>query len=133
MPTPVQALNQYVDRITTLDTDEEGTPVDVHFFTVLVSKRLVPAHFRELLEATLSDNGGHGEFRDLSLERISGGPSYIEWGGFIGDQSEAMKMMAVGEVAGCWRVMTPKSLGLTGAAADELAGKGFVLTSGYQS
>lgn len=66
-------------------------------------------------------------------DRLVGGPSYIEVGAEVGDQGLALQMFAVGEVLGLWEVITPTRLGITGAKAQELAGKGFIMISGYRS
>lgn len=68
-------------------------------------------------------------------ERLAQGPSYIELGAEMGDQMMALMVMAIGmaigEAADLWTVITPKTLHIGGAAADDLAGKGFVMISGY--
>jgi hypothetical protein len=64
-------------------------------------------------------------------DRLAGGPSYIEVGGVIGDQGAAFQLFALGQVLGIWNVITPASMGITGAEARRLAGSGFVMISGY--
>ena len=80
------------------------------------------------------------QFRDEFVEllkrypepaRLAGGPSYIEVGGVIGDQGAAFQLFALGHVLGLWSVITPETLGITGARARELAGLGFVMISGF--
>jgi len=66
-------------------------------------------------------------------ERLAGGPSYIEVGAEIGDQGAAFQLFALGQVLGFWKVITPSTLGMTGAEAKALAGQGFVMISGYRS
>lgn len=127
MSDEIDALNDYVYSHARQDI-EDG--IDVHFFRV-VTWDVDPAEFRKLFEATLSDFGGHGEFGDLSLERVKKGPGYIELGGHVGDQGMALLLMGLGEAAGCWKVVTPLTLGLTGEAADSLAGGGMVMITGY--
>jgi hypothetical protein len=51
--------------------------------------------------------------------------------GWMGDQSLALRTMAAGQIAGLWKVITPKTLGIDGSEADQLAGAGMVMTSGY--
>jgi hypothetical protein len=65
-------------------------------------------------------------------ERLKGGPSYIEVGGVIGDQGTAFALFALGKVLGLWNVITPKTLGITGEQAREMAGMGFIMISGYE-
>ncbi len=40
--------------------------------------------------------------------------------------------MALGQVLGLWRVITPVDLGITGAKAMDAAGLGYVMLSGYK-
>ena len=65
--------------------------------------------------------------------RLSAGPSYIEVGAEIGDQGIALKLFAVGQVLGLWTVITPETMGITGADADRMAGNGFVMCTGYHN
>ena len=65
-------------------------------------------------------------------ERLAGGPSYIEVGAEIGDQGAAFQLFALGKVLGLWEVITPKTLGINGEKASELAGLGFIMISGYK-
>lgn len=60
------------------------------------------------------------------------GPSYITLGAEIGDQGAAFCLMALGQVLGLWRVITPVDLGITGAKAMDAAGLGYVMLSGYK-
>jgi hypothetical protein len=64
-------------------------------------------------------------------ERLAGGPSYIEVGGVLGDQSAAFCLFALGKVLGLWGLITPAALGITGAEAREMAGSGFVMITGF--
>jgi hypothetical protein len=61
------------------------------------------------------------------------GPSYIAIGASIGDQGAAFQFMALGEVLGLWKVITPRTLGITDAhQLRDYAGKGYVMISGYR-
>lgn len=63
---------------------------------------------------------------------LSGGLSYIVFGGVLGSQDLALMLMALGSVLGFWKVITPKVFGdIDKAMADELAGSGFIMASGY--
>lgn len=125
-------LVTYVADHTAKISDHVDAPsvVDCHFFRTVVDERFDREHFKTLMAAFLAD--GNGAFGQVTADRVSGGPSYIEWGGYIGDQGLAMQTMAAGQVAGLWRVITPKMLGIEGPEADQLAGNGMVMTSGYQ-
>lgn len=112
--------------------DDHRDLIDVHFFKVFVDDQFDPEHFKVCMAYSLMGEG-KGEFGDINEERAKGGPSYIEWGGWIGDQGLAMRMMACGQKAGLWKVITPATLHVTGKDADDMAGKGFVMTSGYTS
>ncbi len=45
----------------------------------------------------------------------------------------ALRLFALGKVLGFWNIITPETLGFKGEAADEFAGKGFVMMGGYKS
>lgn len=65
-------------------------------------------------------------------DRLRGGPSYIEVGAVIGDQGAAFQLFALGEVLGLWMVITPAVMGFSGPEARDLAGRGFVMISGFK-
>lgn len=129
---PLRELIQYVRTHTVSGTLEEPGPkvIDVHFFRVRIKDSFNTEYFRYLFD--LFAKTGEGEFGKVEVERIKGGPSYIEWGGWLGDQGLAMTAMAAGAYAGLWDVITPETIGITGAAADQLAGMGLVMTSGLK-
>lgn len=92
--------------------------VDVHFIEVGVDKQSAEAHRAELIEWL--DSGY------LDGARLAGSPSYIEIGGALGSQDAALRLFALGQALDLWHVITPAIFGIDGAAADELAGRGFV-------
>lgn len=104
------------------EAPESIEKVDVHFLTVGVNKPMADA-IREELAGILD-----GYPRP---DRLAGGPSYIELGAEIGSQDAALRLFAVGKVLGLWDVITPKSMGITGPMADQLAGSGMVMITGY--
>lgn len=96
--------------------------VDVHFVTVAVDKgaaEIEKENFISVLNAYPYP------------DRLAAGPSYIEVGGVIGDQGAAFEMFALGKVLGLWSIITPETMGLYGEAANQLAGSGFIMMSGY--
>ncbi len=97
--------------------------VDCHFIIVGVDKAAAQT-CREELVAILGDYP--------QPDRLAGGPSYIEVGAVIGDQGAAFQLFALGKVLGLWDVITPKTLGVTGPDADQLAGRGMVMMSGFK-
>jgi hypothetical protein len=123
--------------------DPEFQVVDLHFFRCAVNKaeaELLREEFYELVDNWPPDPTYQPE------NRLVGGPSYIELGAQIGTfmgQQDAMRLMALGEVLGCWEVITPRRLfKATGMSDEELdakedefnqmAGTGFVLISSYK-
>lgn len=96
--------------------------IDVHFMEVGVNKKKAEKHRAEL-QAILEDWPEVG-----GLQK---GPSYIEVGGIVDSQQVALQLFALGEALGFWKVLTPQRIGFTGAEADELAGLGFVMISGF--
>ena len=97
--------------------------VDVHF--VMVGVRGVEGETAEKLREALREYP--------EPERLAGGPSYIELGGVLGSQELALRLLALGEACKLWKVITPAALHIEGPQADEMAGSGFVMCSGYKS
>lgn len=131
---PLGRIIEYVRNHTVAGTMEQAGPpnvIDMHFFRVRIKSSFNIEYFRYLFR--LFVKAGHGAFGDtVDIDRIKGGPSYIEWGAWIGDQGMAMTVMAAGAYAGLWEVVTPATLHITGAEADELAGRGFIMTTGLK-
>lgn len=95
--------------------------VDLHFIQVGVDMAKAEAWRADLTEWL---NAHAADFRD--------GPSYIAVGGVLGDQGLALQLFALGSALGLWQVITPEAFGMTGAEADNAAGLGFVMISGYR-
>lgn len=96
--------------------------VDMELLTVGVDKEEATKRRAELISI----------LDDYPPERLAGGPSYIDVGAEIGDQGAAFQLFALGKVLGLWEVITPKTLGINGEKASELAGLGFIMISGYK-
>ena len=64
-------------------------------------------------------------------QRLAQGPSYIEVGAELGDQGLALQLFALGKALGLWDIITPASLGFSGDEARDLAGRGFVMITGF--
>lgn len=94
--------------------------VDVHFAMIGVDMD-VAARLRDRLTAELATYDG-----------LKSGPSYITVGADIGDQEMALRLFGLGEALGLWTVITPAGLGLKGPAADQAAGSGYVMVSGFK-
>lgn len=58
---------------------------------------------------------------------LSQGPSYIEVGGVLGDQSAAFSLFALGKVIGLWDIITPATFGFEGREARQAAERGFIM------
>ena len=95
--------------------------VDCHFVVIGVDKFKAKKHKIELVRIL------------KTYPRLADGPSYIEVGGEIGDQGAAFQLFALGKVLGLWDIITPEKLGITGSQADQMAGNGFVMISGFQA
>lgn len=111
--------------------DDEGPAVhDLHFIRVATDEAACDHdRFVELVDRCCGERAG--EFGAFDRERLEGGPSYIEIGGWVGDQTMALRFMALGVAAEAWEIITPERLGIEGPDADRLAGGGFVMVSGY--
>jgi hypothetical protein len=125
-------LNEYVrEHVMCVPPGGPDTVIDVHFFGVVCSEDFDKEHFRSLFQAFV--DAGEGEFgTTITKDDVKGGPSYITWGAWVGDQTAALMLMGAGQYAGMWEVVTPGKLGITGEKADELAGLGLVMTSGWK-
>lgn len=95
--------------------------VDLHFIKIGVDKAKAEQHRAELLSILEGYE---------PREELAGGPSYIAVGGRIGDQGAAFQLFALGKALGIWDIITPRSLGITGAEADSMAGSGFIMCTG---
>lgn len=107
-----------------VDEAEEPVKVDMHFIVVGVD----PQKCEDL---------GMGDrllrwCRDYPAPaELAGGPSYIHLGARLGSQDLALRVMALGQHFGFWDVITPATLHIEGPDADDLAGKGLVMISGW--
>ena len=61
------------------------------------------------------------------MDRFIGGPSYIEVGGVLGDQSAAFRLFALMKVLGLGDLITPATFGFKGQEARDAAGSGFIM------
>lgn len=98
--------------------------VDCHFLTIGVDKAKAEQHRAELVEI-LKTYPNPAE--------LAGGPSYIAVGATIGDQGAAFQLFALGKALKLWDVITPKTFGMTGAQADQAAGVGYIMCSGWKA
>lgn len=53
-------------------------------------------------------------------------------GAALGSQDLAFQLFAYGKVMEMWDVITPTKMGFTGAEAREMAGRGFVMITGWR-
>lgn len=66
--------------------------------------------------------------------RLAGGPSYMEVGAHLGDQTLAFQLFALGQVLGLWELITPLTLLGPLAPLEQrraLAGNGYIMMSGW--
>lgn len=105
--------------------------IDVHFVNVGFTEAACDreAFIADVVEACSGD--GAGEYGEVSVDTLRGGPSYLHLGPWLGDQGLALRLLALGEHYDCWQVITPERLGITGEQAAVIAGQGFVMASGW--
>jgi len=97
-----------------------GHTADVYFFKVAAADG---ASRDALLSAIKTHKGEFCECDPLDGKEHS----YIELGGWIGDQGLALTLMGLGAVLGFWELLTPKMLpGLDKGLMDLMAGQGMV-------
>jgi hypothetical protein len=92
--------------------------VDCEFLKIGVDKAKAEPLKNELIALLKSYDGPHP---------LTDGPSYIEVGAVIGDQSAAFSLFALGKALGIWGIITPQSMGFTGDEARQMAGSGFIM------
>ena len=98
-----------------------GHTANMVFFEVSAVGNPSPDDLRKLIQ----DNF-HGEFGDLNpLDNRE--HSYIEVGGWLGDQGLALQLMGLGWLLGLWQCLTPAMLGLEDQnLVMQMAGAGLV-------
>lgn len=98
--------------------------VNMYFFDVSSRNNPTPEEFVALTQSH------QGEFADVNP--LDGKEhSYIELGGWIGDQGLAIQYMALGQLLGLWQTMTPAAILDVNdpeqkSLADQMAGMGMV-------
>jgi hypothetical protein len=96
-----------------------GHTADVYFFECALKDNPDVETFRELTAAHI---GSHNE-----CDPYDGAEhSYIELGGWLGDQGIALEYMALGTLLGDFTLITPKILPLPKDLQDQMAGSGMV-------
>lgn len=100
--------------------DPTGHVADVFFFKVAAKSSPTKADFKSLAR---QHKGSYGAVDPFDGKEHS----YIELGGWIGDQGVAMQFMGLGALLGLFRLMTPKMLpGLPADLMSQMAGAGMV-------
>lgn len=99
---------------------------DVQFFKVALCNQTVDKkQLRDKLREILSNHVG--EFNDINL--LDGKEhSFIEIGGYVGDQGLALTLMGLGELIGMWELLTPNKMlpSLPDEFKMQMAGQGMV-------
>jgi len=97
----MQNLIKYVIKHTSVGGDD-GSDIDVsvEFFGVNIIEEPSEKALKQLIA-----NSEGGDFLFDGNEH-----SYIEIGGWIGDQSIALQLMALGHKLGLWKLLTPSIL-----------------------
>ena len=129
----IQDVARYVSAHTKVyDADEVADTgiahVSVHFYQVAA----VGEPTRQELLDLIADNE-KGEWTTIALSRAEEGPSYIEWGGWIGDQGLALRLLGLGELVGLWQVITPERMNVPLELRGDMAGAGYVCNAGFLS
>lgn len=102
------------------DDQPNGHTVNMYFFEVAAKHGADANALRTLIA---EHTGIHRECNPLDGSEHS----YIDIGGWIGDQGLALTMMGLGAVLGLWKILTPKMLpGLDDNLMAMMAGQGMV-------
>lgn len=120
---PMNELIDFVARHTTTHAgcDDVGECADMVFFKVVSKDDPDPEVLRRLLRENLE-----GAFDKLDM-LDNAEHSYIQVGGWIGDQGTALRLMGLGWLLKLWQCMTPRMLsGLPEDLIQQMAGVGYV-------
>jgi hypothetical protein len=102
--------------------DPTGHSVDVALFNVAIQNHPTLDEFATLIKTH------RGEFADVDV--FDGQEhSYIELGGWLGDQGVALRFMALGHMLEAFTLMTPRSIlgaDVDDALVQQMAGMGLV-------
>lgn len=121
---------QVVEVVGYPETPSHGELVDVHFINIGFTEEA--ADKQALVDALKQALTGVGEFGvTIDADRMRGGPSYIETGGWLGSQDQALRLYGLMQHHGLGTVVIPESMGVIGEAADALAGRGMVFIAGF--
>jgi hypothetical protein len=118
-------LIEYIDQHALTGPAKDGE-ADVIFFGVTA----INGATKEDLRAAIIKAGIKGAFATVDL--FDGQEhTYIEIGGWIGDQGFALKLIGLGAAVGLWELLTPRTvLGdipqMTDELANHMAGMGYV-------
>jgi hypothetical protein len=120
-------INKHTGRLCACCAEEEARnptvkSADMIFFKVVAVKDPKAEELRELIKNHESPYGPIDLFDGKEH-------SYLEVGGFVGDQGLALRLMALGSLLGLWKLMTPRTI--LGATLPEdlvqkMAGVGYV-------
>lgn len=112
-------------------TDGTKTVVDCHFVNVGFTEALASLTHLEFYELVI--DAKEGVFQHMELADWARGPSYIEIGRWIGDQTDAFRFMACATAHGLGSVITPERLHIPEAMRDQAAGAGYIMLTGLSA
>lgn len=122
---PPVVMSDHVTEVFDMPHKDDASPallsVDMEFLCVGVDLVAAATHRAALIELL-----------DEHADEFEIGPSYIRTGALIGDQGMALRLFALGQALGLWKVITPHMLGLEGEEARRAAGAGYVMINGYE-
>lgn len=106
----------------------ENHTIDMCFFTLAATNEPDAEEFKEL---TAAHQGEFCECNPLDGKEHS----YLELGGWIGDQGLALQYMGLGAALGVFTLLTPKTVikGIGDELAMQMAGMGFVTVQTKQT
>jgi hypothetical protein len=118
-------LNRYIETRTERLSREVDNPqaADVFFFKVLPKAGPDADTLRQLIKGHTSAFGEEVDVFDGNEH------SYVELGGWLGDQGAALALIGLGTQLGLWRLLSPKTMlgeHLTDELEQQLAGQGLI-------
>lgn len=98
------------------DHQPEGDIVDMVFFNVGAGVGVEKGQLEELVKANVK--GVHCDVNMFDGKEHS----YLEVGGWVGDQKTALMLMGLGAILGLWNLLTPKTMVAPGLDDDVVKG-----------
>lgn len=115
-------MNKIHDLIREYTQINNDDGIDVFFFRVRLRRELIEEEIEELKQLITDYQGDFSDINPLDGKEHS----YLQVGGWIGDQQLALRLMGLGALLDFWSVMQPNLLPLSPDMRKQMAGQGYI-------